>query len=1228
MSSSDWLRKFLDEVQLPDFYEAFKNVLQVTQLQHFDYVRTADLHRIGLSSPAIARIKDALKACREYAGLPRNPRKKHLHGLSFGIPILDLLRYGPPRDAPILTPVTDQASLRRCHSDDTSSTSLAYHSSSADAHLPCQLIRQEDVTLYEENRGRLGSGSFGVVRRGDWRTPTGRVLPVALKILRRSKTEDPADFFSTVLSEVMLMQSVSHQNLVRIYGIIPLNPLVIVTELAPLGSLLTVLRSHSHRLSTSNLEGTSRSPATAFSVDILWDMGVQLARGMAHLASCCLIHRDLAARNVLLFGAGSESYKDAHCGFIVKIGDFGLLRRGVVDPSSNEETSGNGDGAGDQKVPGCVYIGKGKQKTPFAWSPPEAIRGRRFSQASDVWSWGVTVWEMWSGGAEPWLGLGSDAVLSELQVGHRLPWSRTACPRRLYQLLLAAWRFEPAQRPSFEYLAERMDKIRPSEVVATQNFDEADRMDVTAGDRILVIDGRAANFWWRGQNRRTGEIAVFPREIVRLQRNLQSQDISRPIENSFVHVGHHGFEGRAWGHVDRVDPTFLSGVIPHHADTLSQSYARQILTPSTTTSTHSWHPLSSASSANGTAAPSVVGFSEDIELDKDAPRVDSYDEFDDEDERRLLDASPHGIIGRQRIPPLSGDPAATASKLAEDLEASLRSDYYMTSASVPVSAAAAAAVPPPPPSSSSSRSRSGDWPARATTPTSTLSAPHVPLIDLNRSAENTDRFPIPSAPIYQSHGTPSRNPYFQAAWNAWMHQSSSPIPPPSVTSPRPAVEDVERIRRLFDATNVAAATSVVGPPVYQQCEREVLVGDFPESLNSTSKTTIFDDAEVEMVVQRLPGGCSFAEAREALNCAINSPTARDIIYPHSPPPIADVFSPDARNWRVKVALRLLLLRRLATANIPDLKTENGLQIPSVGLGTFKLKGDDIATALNAALELGYRHIDCAHLYENEAEIGECLGSWIRSGRIRREGLFITSKLWNTFHRPELVKLACETSAARLQVEYLDLYLIHWPVPYQPSDVMVPRDSARNTLFDHVSLLETWRAMEDLVDHGLCRHIGISNFNSKQINQILSACRIKPAMLQVESSATFPNQHLVDFAHFKGIPVAGYSPLGSPYLHFRRNVIPLMKQPIIVDLAEKYKKSPAQIALRHGIQRGICVICKSKTPERLAENLQIFDFEIDDEDMRRLEAIGTGRRTLKGAALRGHPEFPFVEDETQ
>ncbi|KAL5966485.1 15-anhydro-D-fructose reductase [Taenia solium] len=236
------------------------------------------------------------------------------------------------------------------------------------------------------------------------------------------------------------------------------------------------------------------------------------------------------------------------------------------------------------------------------------------------------------------------------------------------------------------------------------------------------------------------------------------------------------------------------------------------------------------------------------------------------------------------------------------------------------------------------------------------------------------------------------------------------------------------------------------------------------------------------------------------------------------------------------------------------------------------------------------------------------------------------ELWNTFHRPELVRTACETSIKRLQVGYLDLYLIHWPVPYQPGDVMVPRDAAGNTQFDEVDLLDTWKAMEDLVALGLCRHIGASNFNTNQLERILSNCRIPPAMLQIESNATFPNQSLIDFAHSRGIPVTAYYALGCPYLHFKRGIFPLMEQSLILELAKKYGKTPAQIALRHGLQRGLCVIFKSKTPTRLAENLQVFDFELSKEDMRRLEELDCGTRVLKGAAMRQHPEFPFAGDD--
>uniref|UniRef100_A0A5K3FD15 non-specific protein-tyrosine kinase n=1 Tax=Mesocestoides corti TaxID=53468 RepID=A0A5K3FD15_MESCO len=968
MSSSDWLRSFLDHVQLPDFYEVFRDVLQVTQLQHFDYVRTSDLQRIGLSGPAIGRVKEALNVCRENAGLPKNRRRRHHYRLSFGIPFFDLLRYGPPRDVPILTALSDSVSSPQALHRRRQSDYGGLQSSTLDDLIACQLIRPDDITLHEKDDGRLGSGSFGVVRRADWRTPAGKTLPVALKILRRSKTKD-IDFFSSVLSEVMLMQSVSHPNLVRIYGIIPLNPLVIVTELAPQGSLLATLRSHSHRLMLSKKDSFNEiCTPTAFSVDLLWDMGIQLARGMSHLASRYLVHRDLAARNVLLFSGYGKAVT-------VKIGDFGLLRRVACD--SGEDPSA------------FVYVGHGKQRIPFAWSPPEAIRGRRFSQASDVWSWGVTLWEIWTGGGEPWAGLSSDAVLAELNSQRRLAWPRLTCPRKLYQLMLACWRSDAPSRPSFEYLAERLDKIRPGEVVATQNFDEADRMDVVAGDRIVVIDGQAENFWWRGQNRRTGEIASFPREIVRLQRNLSSQDISRPMQNSFVHAGHHGFEGRDWGHVDRVDPVFLSGITPHHADTLGQTYVQQASNFSISSSS-SWKPLRNMSAGGLPAAGGCFGDENSSSLPDD-PQVGNYDEAE-EDERRLLDASTSGTIARQQLPP-----PPLPSNLSKGLESSLRSEYYSLGNSTPATIASTSA--------SASRSKGEDATPTASSVSHRVSnsftasgAPDTDpfsLIDFHHSADGTTRCPTPSAPIYQfappppppPPQRPPTSPYFQAAWNCWMRSGDGAVPrnpppnPPVSCDPPPVphrAADIDRIRVLFDAQTISTSSSSASSRPVQQREQELLVGaaasssnpflqprtsdlpqhtttsrsssfsncppnpaNFvssegesgkssptsvslslpvsserdpctasPDSLWTFPVSTAFDPVEVDLVAKRLPGGCSLTEARDALNCAINSPRARSIIHLHSPPPLADVMAPGARDWRVKVAVRLLLLRRL------------------------------------------------------------------------------------------------------------------------------------------------------------------------------------------------------------------------------------------------------------------------------------------------------------------------------
>uniref|UniRef100_A0A183T5H6 Aldo_ket_red domain-containing protein n=1 Tax=Schistocephalus solidus TaxID=70667 RepID=A0A183T5H6_SCHSO len=217
-----------------------------------------------------------------------------------------------------------------------------------------------------------------------------------------------------------------------------------------------------------------------------------------------------------------------------------------------------------------------------------------------------------------------------------------------------------------------------------------------------------------------------------------------------------------------------------------------------------------------------------------------------------------------------------------------------------------------------------------------------------------------------------------------------------------------------------------------------------------------------------------------------------------------------------------------------------LWIPCIGFGTYKLLAAEAEPALDAALESGYRHFDCAYLYQNEELIGQRLQKW-----------FAEDILWNTFHRPDLVRVGCKRSLDHLQLDYFDLYLVHWPA------------------FDYTDLLETWRAMENLVSEGLCRAIGVSNFNRRQLKRILDNCTIKPAMLQVESHTHFPNTELIDFARSNGMLVTAYSPLG-----------------IVCKIAEKYKKTPGQVLLRHGIQRGIVVIPKSKTPSRIAENINV------------------------------------------
>ncbi|CAH8566613.1 unnamed protein product [Heterobilharzia americana] len=304
----------------------------------------------------------------------------------------------------------------------------------------------------------------------------------------------------------------------------------------------------------------------------------------------------------------------------------------------------------------------------------------------------------------------------------------------------------------------------------------------------------------------------------------------------------------------------------------------------------------------------------------------------------------------------------------------------------------------------------------------------------------------------------------------------------------------------------------------------------------------------------------------------------------------------------------------------SLKMENGHSIPIIGLGTWNSPPGEVGAAVKKALEAGYRHIDCAYLYNNEAEIGKALEDAMKELSLKREDIFITSKLWNTFFRPEHVRKACENTLKNLRLDYLDLYLIHWPVPLQ---IFFPTGPDGRLCLDDVPHEETWKEMEKLVDEGLTKSIGLSNFNKRQIESILKHCRIKPVNLQIEIHANFPNTKLVEYAQSIGLTVTAYAPLGSPAgIPGRSN---LLTEPWVVSIAEHHKKTPAQVLLRYLVQRNLIVVPKSVTAKRIEENFQIFDFKLSNEEMHQLNTKGLNKRQFELQQMSEHPEYPFKEE---
>jgi len=304
---------------------------------------------------------------------------------------------------------------------------------------------------------------------------------------------------------------------------------------------------------------------------------------------------------------------------------------------------------------------------------------------------------------------------------------------------------------------------------------------------------------------------------------------------------------------------------------------------------------------------------------------------------------------------------------------------------------------------------------------------------------------------------------------------------------------------------------------------------------------------------------------------------------------------------------------------------SGAKMPYVGLGTWKSKPGQVEQAVQDALAAGYRHIDCAAVYQNEVEVGKAFKASFDGG-LKREDVWVTSKVWNNNHKADRVKIGLTKTLNDLGLTYLDLYLIHWPYAFVQGDNMFPKDANGVMLYDEsVDFTETWKGMEQLVREGLVKHIGVSNFNHKQLQRLLDVAQIKPEILQVECHVYLNQQQLLEYAAKSGVVLTAYCPLGSPDRPTLQPDHPvLLQDPTLIALAAKYKKSPAQILIRFQIDRGVSVIPKSVTKHRIEENFNVFDFQLSKEDLGALVALNRNYRFNPQARDVNTKDFPFHE----
>jgi alcohol dehydrogenase (NADP+) len=306
----------------------------------------------------------------------------------------------------------------------------------------------------------------------------------------------------------------------------------------------------------------------------------------------------------------------------------------------------------------------------------------------------------------------------------------------------------------------------------------------------------------------------------------------------------------------------------------------------------------------------------------------------------------------------------------------------------------------------------------------------------------------------------------------------------------------------------------------------------------------------------------------------------------------------------------------------SIQFKTGATMPMLGLGTWKSEPGAVYRAVKEALRMGYRHIDCAPIYGNEAEIGRALSDAFSQGITSRDQVWITSKLWNNAHATREVRPALEKTLADLQLETLDLFLIHWPVATK-KEAIFPSTADDLIPLDDLPVADTWGAMETLVEQGLCRHIGVSNFSIAKLSALCDGARIRPVMNQIELHPYLQQPAMLDFCSRSGVFLTAYSPLGSmdrPSALKAADEPVLLADPAIAAVAQRNGVTPAQVLIGWALARGTVVIPKSVNPERMQENLAAADLALTPEEMDTIAECDRNRRYVDGSfwAMAGGP----------